>query len=322
MKNNPDKTIVITDSGFGGLSVLAQIYENLKNDKIYFPLNLFFIEALPKNCKGYPWQGYSLMPDKETKVKVFDNFLSGAERNFNPTLLAVACNTLSAIIRDTGFYRNNSDKILNIIDIGLERFKQIQIEKDAYLIILATETTISGDIHRQWLIKNRIFKNEKIIPLFPNPKANYPLLIETEPYSQKTYKITEDMLLKGLEKVGSSQRLEPTPVIYLYLGCTHFGFIQNTYYDILNKAGFKKIIFINPNDDMAEKVTDFIKKLNHENDMKNSTYPINIKIYSQFTLTSEQISSGSRLIGNISPAIADALKNYTVKDDITDPWRE
>ncbi len=293
---------------------MARIYENLKNDKIYSPLNLFFIEALPKNCKGYPWQGYSLMPDKETKVKVFDNFLIGTERNFHPILLAVACNTLSAIIRDTGFYRNNSDKILNIIDIGLERFKQIQREKDAYLIILATETTISGDIHRQWLIKNRIFENEKIIPLFPHPGANYPLLIETEPYSQKTYKITEEMLLKGLEKIPAD-----SPVIYLYLGCTHFGFIQDIYQDILNKAGFKKIIFVNPNDDMAENVTGLIRKLNHES---NTPYPINIKIYSQFTLTSEQISSGSRLIGNISPAIADALKNYTVKDDITDPWRE
>ena len=95
--------------------------------------------------------------------------------------------------------------------------------------------------------------------------------------------------------------------------------MAKTYRDVLNKAGLKKIIFINPNEDMAENVTDFIRKLNHGS---NTPYPINIKIYSQFTLTSEQIFSGSQLIGNISPTIANALKNYTVKDDITDPWRE
>ncbi|MEZ4528996.1 MAG: hypothetical protein R2941_24050, partial [Desulfobacterales bacterium] len=224
MKKNNAKTVIITDSGFGGLSVLAGAYEALKQEKFSFPLNLFFVEALPKNCHGYPWKGYSLMPDTETRVKVFNNFLNGLMHHFQPDMTAIVCNTLSAIVRETDFYQNHGDNILNIIDTGLAKCGMMEREKDACIIILATQPTISSDMHRNGLVEKGIFSNEQIIALAFPPEANYPLLIETEPESAKTRAVTAEILSKAFDRIPSKETMG-----YVYLGCTHFGFVQSQY---------------------------------------------------------------------------------------------
>jgi len=315
MKKAKAKTIIITDSGFGGLSVLAGAYEALKEERFSFPLNLFFAEALPKNCPGYPWKGYSLMPDTETRIKVFNNVLKGMMHHFQPEMIAIVCNTLSAIVRETEFYQNHGDKILNIIDTGLAECGRMEREKDACIIILATQPTISSDMHRKGLADKGIFPNERIIPLAFPPDANYPLLIETEPESAKTQAVTAETLSKAFDLIPSKDTM-----IYVYLGCTHFGFVQNQYFEVLHKAGFRNVRIINPNTDMTRQVVQHIRDMNIVGEDK--VYPLKTEVYSQFVLTREQVNSGSALISGISPAIAEALRQYTLKNDITEAWKE
>ncbi len=313
MKEN-QKTFIITDSGFGGLSVLAGAYEALKEERFSFPLNLFFVEALPKNCYGYPWKGYSLMPDTETRVKVFNNFLTGVMQHFQPERIAVVCNTLSVIVRETDFYQKHGNKIFSIIDAGLAECSRMEREKDACIIILATQPTISSDMHRMGLVEKGIFPNERIIPLAFPPEANYPLLIETEPESAKTFAVTEQTLSKAFDRIPSEETM-----VYVYLGCTHFGFVQSQYVEVLNKAGFRNVRIINPNTDMTRQVVEHIRNMNTG---ENRIYPLQTKVYSQFVLTREQVDSGSALISGISPDIADALRHYTLKNDIILAWKE
>jgi glutamate racemase len=309
------RTILITDSGFGGISVLAQVYESLKHERFPFPLNLFFVEALPKNCPGYPWQGYSLMPDRQIKVKVFNNFLNGAMTHFQPELIAVVCNTLSALAQETDFFSRFPQKALDIMEAGFETLGTLKIEEDARMIILGTETTISSDIHRRWLLENAVFPNERIIPLAFEAGAHYPLRIETEPHSAETFSVTEQTLSKAIAKMPDRN----VPV-YVYLGCTHFGFVEYQYRQILNKAGYERVNIINPNSAMTRKVLSFIRNLSDSNP-GNRTYPPQVRVYSQFALTDAQINSGSALVAEISAPVADALRGYIFKNDITEPWK-
>ena len=302
------KRIIITDSGFGGLTVLGEAYEIMKSDMFCFPVELCFVDALPKNCNGYPWKGYSLMPDEETKIKVFNNFLRGLKRDFNPDIIAVACNTLSVIAKKTEFYKNNSNKILDIVEVGLNELKESQLDEDSYLIILGTETTISSDIHRQWLIKNGYFSADRILPAAFPAKLNYPLLIETEPGSKKTYEVSQQILANAVEEINSGDS-----TIYIYLGCTHFSFVKDQYIDILRKLGFGKTQIIDPGPRMTEEIVNYVRG-NDEGFVKD--YILETKVYSQFSLTPEQISSGTKLINKISPTIAESLKDYSLKRDI------
>ncbi len=317
MEEKSEKNIVITDSGFGGLSVLAAVYENLRHEK--FPLHLSFAEALPKNCPGYPWQGYSLMPDRKTKVKVFHNFLTGLEKHFRPDRIALVCNTLSAIVQETDYYARNREKIINIIDTGLEECSRLEIEDRACIIILGTQTTVSSDIHRRGLAEKGIFPHDRILPIAFAPEDHYPLRIETEPESAGTWDISQKTLEKAFPFIPDSG----TPV-YVYLGCTHFGFVQHHYIRILQKAGFGNVKIINPNQAMTEKLTTEIRKIyagqNRESSLVSNG--IRTEIYSQFLLSPEQISSGAALIAGISPTVSRKLKEYIFKNDITEKWEE
>jgi hypothetical protein len=165
-------------------------------------------------------------------------------------------------------------------------------------------------------LEKGILHDERIIPIAFAPEDNYPLLIETEPDSLKTRNVTQKTLAGAFPLIPS-----PNSPVYVYLGCTHFGFVQEQYIRILYGAGFRNVKIINPNEAMTRKVTEHIRQMDTGASGK-AVYPINTDIYSQFVLSPEQLSSGIALISGISPAIAGKLKHYIFKNDITESWKE
>lgn len=308
-------TVIITDSGFGGLSVLAEVYERVKHVRFSRPVNLFFVEALPKNCQGYPWNGYSLMPDRDTRVQVLDNVLTGVTKSFHPSMIAVVCNTLSVILKDTAFYKSCPGMFIDVVDAGMNALKNVSFQNDAFMVILGTQPTIDSDIHRRMLTDRQILPENRIIPAPFPPDANYPLLIETEPESEKTIRIAGQVLEKALTEIPANA------AIYVYLGCTHFGFVEHHYRNILKTKGFNRVWTVNPNGTMTEEIIRRLEALKSTNENHRS-FHARLKVYSQFELTTRQMASGDTLIRPISVNTADALGHYTLKTDIAEPWKD
>ena len=108
-----DISLLITDSGLGGLSVCADIVENLIKYRPCEHAKLTYFNAWPEQNRGY-----NLLPDMSERIRVFNCALEAMEK-FKPDMIMIACNTLSTIYPRTGFSRRTKVPVMGIIDLGV-----------------------------------------------------------------------------------------------------------------------------------------------------------------------------------------------------------
>ena len=78
-------TIVATDSGLGGLSVVADLERKLQSARIFKKAHLVFFNALFSNESGY-----TQISSRDEKIRIFNNTLFSIEDNYSPDLLLIA----------------------------------------------------------------------------------------------------------------------------------------------------------------------------------------------------------------------------------------
>ena len=93
-------SLVIADSGMGGLSICADIVNGLQARRSYRTVSLTYFNAWPEQDRGY-----NLLPDMAERIRVFDRAL-GAMLRFQPDRILIACNTLSALYAHTPFSKH------------------------------------------------------------------------------------------------------------------------------------------------------------------------------------------------------------------------
>src|SRR5512142_1162434 len=103
--------ILITDSGVGGLSVVAYAERFVRTHGFGEPVRLTFANAAPENDYGY-----NSMPSREVKLQTFDRFLRKVTERYAPDSIYVACNTLSVILPDTAYVREASIPVKGIVE--------------------------------------------------------------------------------------------------------------------------------------------------------------------------------------------------------------
>lgn len=294
--------IVITDSGLGGLSVAAQLYENLIEAKFQGNAELIYVNALPEQG-----QGYNTMSENVQKIRVFNNVLHGINRRFNPDLVAIACNTLSVIVDQTNYYRDHKNQIIDIVKMGLNTFiKNIQKARADSVIILGTETTIEKGVHRSFLIEHG-FVEGKIIGQICSGLASE---IEKDYQSIQTRELAEKCLKSALKWLNNKD----LQTLYIYLACTHYGYILQEFERVLLQEGISQFVIFNPNQSM---VNDLYKKIFTNSRENRLSFKISkIEIYSRCAILPQEVDSISELISNYSPDTANALKEYTIESDL------
>ncbi|HID40176.1 MAG TPA: hypothetical protein EYP36_11780, partial [Calditrichaeota bacterium] len=216
--------IVITDSGLGGLNVAAKLVGMLKNEPVFPTPELIFVNALPETNKGY-----NTMPHMNKKIITFNRVLEGIEHHFTPVIIAIACNTLSAIVDRTKYYKDNQNKIINIIDIAVEMlFQNIYDIWKANLIILGTETTILSGVYQNHFKKAGINKKQ-VIPTICSGLAS---AIELDSQSESTRQIIDRCISVAFERIENRQNKS-----YVLLACTHYGYVANQIYNSFQRKG-------------------------------------------------------------------------------------
>src|ERR1043166_4527372 len=102
---------LITDSGVGGLSVVAYAERFVRTRGFPEPVRLTFANAAPENDYGY-----NAMPSREAKIETFDRFLRNVTERFAPDVIYVACNTLSVLLPDTPSVAHAAIPVKGIIE--------------------------------------------------------------------------------------------------------------------------------------------------------------------------------------------------------------
>jgi len=290
-------TVLVTDSGLGGLSVCADLDHRARATGRYRVLNIIFCNALPEAS-----QGYNRMPSVERKIGVFDDALAGMARWYGPDALLVACNTLSVLIPRTAFVQSSPLPVLGIVEMGVDAMtERLSADSTSTGIVFGTETTIATGTHRDLLLARGIAADRIVTQACPDLAGE----IETDARSETVSTAIDRFAGEAMGSVGR----KGSPLV-AGLCCTHYGYCGEMFGSSLRRAGAADVTVVNPNSRMSD-------VLFPGGAARRSTSPqITVRVVSRAVITPAEAASIGRLLEPVSPATAAALRAYELKRDL------
>lgn len=288
MSDKKQITLLVTDSGLGGLSVCAGMAARFAHDARYDRIQLVYFNAWPEQYKGY-----NHYPDPSDRPKVFHNALA-AMAQFNPDHIYIACNTLSVIYPFTRFAKETKIPVTGIVDHGVEMiYNALTSDPSAWAVIFATPATIHGNSHKTALVERGI-NPERIIT---QECLNLAGKIERAPFSDEVKTCIDEnaaQAARNLKNAGST--------VYAGLCCTHFGYCKNIFSSALARHSGRKIKNLNPNEALIDAAC---RKI-----IAGGSPQMSIDIVSRVRWEPSRIDAYDRLLSKVSPDVVNALKNY------------
>ena len=301
--NTMKKTILVTDSGLGGLSVFTDIAAGLAKASLWPRVSMIYFNAWPEQTRGYNHQ-----PDMVAKARVFNNALE-AMNAYEPDMILIACNTLSVIYPFTEFSRTSAIPVTGIVDHGIEMIAQaLESEPESCVIIFGTPTTADAGSHALGLIKKGIEK-QRIISQGCVDLAGK---IERNPFGHEVEQRVRENVAQAVQRCDKK-----FTKVFAALCCTHFGYCKDLFEKHLKQqitagqANDHKIYFeiLNPNERMAQNV------LAPEQE-KPFKADIDMQIVSRVEWEASRIDAYEQLLQSKSQPVVLALKQYELNAEL------
>lgn len=290
------RSILVTDSGLGGLSVFNDIANRLEQGSPWEEVKLVYFNAWPA-----PHRGYNHFGTEEKRARIFDNALF-AMAAFDPDVILIACNTLSVIYPHTGFSTVSGIHVEGIVDHGVQMlYVNLVADPDSVAVVLGTPTTIEARSHEKELMRLGIGR-DRIINIGCTNLAGW---IEREPFSPTVEEMIQGFVRETAAKLGDFNGR-----VYAALCCTHFGYRQELFEAAFSRWVRAEVTILNPNLRMAQQV--------FERDDDTTAFPtrVDLKIVSKAVWSDEQVGAYLKLLPDISIATRDALTNYKLNNEL------
>jgi glutamate racemase len=295
-------TIVITDSGLGGLSVVADAAEKFKKHPAFKQVNLVFVNALFSDQFGY-----NGLQTREEKLRVFSNALESMHDLYTPDIILVACNTLSVLIPDTEFAKASPVPVVGIVEEGVEQIaEQLGDNKAARNIIFATKTTVDEGTHKNLLLEQGFTDTQIMTQSCPQLTQH----IEQGYDSEYTEMLIDAYVDEALSKMGDARG--PLSVSF---NCTHFGYSLESWKLAFSSRGVEVSAFLDPN----RKMIDFMLPATLPGRFPESD--VKVKVVSMIEIPGDRQDSIGRWLHAVSPVTETALSAYELKADLFE-WRD
>ncbi|NOX33248.1 MAG: hypothetical protein GXP56_05855 [Deltaproteobacteria bacterium] len=296
--NRSGKTILVTDSGLGGMSVFARIANLVFKKSPWQDVSMIYFNAWPTKERGY-----NHFKTMDQKARVFNNALNAMAR-FKPDMILIACNTLSVIYPFTRFSRDAGTRVFGIVDHGVQMIHEsLMADKDSQAIIFGTPTTIAEKTHQKKLSKMGIDPGR----ITGQGCTDLAGKIERNPFDGSVAK----MIHANVSTAVSNMRMS-TGKIFAALFCTHFGYSRDIFQKALSKKVNGEVIILNPNEKMADQVFEGQAE-------KNISSPvIKTRVVSRVCLEPARIDAYTKLLKGVSPLAVKALARYEWKADLFD----
>lgn len=295
-------TVVVTDSGLGGLSVVADAARKLTELRAFRHVDIVFSNALFSDQGGY-----NSLPDRADKIRVFDRALQGIERRDAPDLILVACNTLSVLVDDTEFVTAGHPSVIGIVDAGVRLIaERLAADSTSRVILFATETTVAEGTHRAALVARGIRPDRMILQPCP----------ELASYIEKGFDSPETRLLVDAyveDALGRAGNIDGP--IYVSLNCTHYGYAMAAWREAFAARGVPVAGFLNPNLTMIDGLWSDPARA------RVDSVEVRVRVVSMVEIPQETIDSLGGLLQQQSPTTATALREYQLIPDLF-LWRD
>jgi glutamate racemase len=283
-------TVVVTDSGLGGLSVVAGVERRASRSRAFRKVRLVFVNAIPNARRGY-----NKMAPAE-KAAVFHEALQVMQRRFRPDAILIACNTLSVVYPETRFARSASVPVIGIVGLGVDLLAEALTRRpDSIAMIYGTETTIESGAHREGLLKRGIPAGR--IVTVPCPDLAGKIQNDAASTEVKT-------AVAGFVRAGMAA-LPPDPHLVVGLCCTHYGYSSALFARSAQEAGAGPVEVLNPNDRMSDLLFLGSRERPHSEAITR------VAVYSRAELNPGAKQNIADLVRAESPKTAAALLAYT-----------
>ena len=238
--------ILITDSGVGGLSVVAYAERFVRTHGLGEPVRLTFANAAPANDYGY-----NSMPTRGEKLATFDRFLRNVAERFAPDSIYVACNTLSVLLPDTPWLADAPIPIQGIVETGAGLLlRALEADPTSVAMIFGTQTTIDSGIYPRLLVERGVEPSRIVSQACPG-------LADTISEDREGTKTRAEIRGWVAAAIGKMQHAG-APVVAC-LACTHYGYRKELFASAFEEAGVRAVV-LNPNeravDDIFPRPTD------------------------------------------------------------------
>lgn len=289
------KTLLVTDSGLGGLSVFVEIVNQLKAASPWQSVRLIYFNAWPESGRGY-----NHFPDMEMKARVFDSAMTAMGR-YQPDRIFIACNTLSVIYPETPFSRRNHIAVTGIVDDGADMiYEALSADPESRVVIFGTPTTTTARSHETRL-RERGIAAHRIINQGCIDLAGK---IERDPYSDIVPAMIDDNVKQAADRMATSGGK-----VFGALCCTHFGYCRDRFMAAMEKYISPDAAILNPNETMARRA--LRKETGTTADPEMSMH-----IVSRIPWETHRIDAYSRMLAAVSPETVAALKNYELNPEL------
>lgn len=294
--------LVVTDSGLGGVSIAADVAKRMEEYGVFKNVEVIFFNAQPHKRSGY-----NSMENTEQKVDVFNNALNAIDKNLNPDLILIGCNTLSVLYDYTEYSKDAKIPVIGIVEAGVDLINdRIKDKSNAKVLLFATKTTVEQDQHKKDLIKLGN-KGENIITQACPKLAGR---IERGPNRDTTKSLVNIYVKDVLKKYKKSAEQ-----LFVSYNCTHYGYVDNLFKEAFRNNNIEVNEFLDPNPFMAN----FMFSEKYINRYEDSQ--VFVRIVSQPELSPGKLAAIYGLIAPVSPKTADALFEYTFTPDYFE-WKE
>jgi glutamate racemase len=295
--DSDDVTIAVTDSGLGGLDVVADLERRLREAHVFRNVHIVFFNALFS-----PSGGYNSLASREDKIRHFDRALASLSQRYEPDVIVVACNTLSVLIPDTAFAPEGRVPLVSIVEPGVALMAEfLRDTPNGQVLLFATRTTVEEDSHRAALARAGHDPKRVITQSCPELAST----IERGFDSEDTELLIATFVDEAVEKLGA-----PSGPVSISLNCSHYPYAQTLWLSSLEEYGLGPLSVLNPNREMV----DLLLAPAPEGRFRETR--IAVTVVSKVEISELRRHSVGRAIRGLSSPTADALLAYELLPEL------
>jgi glutamate racemase len=262
--------ILITDSGVGGLSVVAYAERFVRTRGFTEPVRLTFGNAAPANDYGY-----NSMPTREAKLETFARFLRNVTARYAPDMIYVACNTLSVLRPD----------LPGIVETGVDLVARA-LTPQAVALIFATQTTTDSGTYSR-LLQERGVDASRIV------SQACPGLADVISEDRSGVRASAEIRRWVAEAMAKVPRRD-APIVAC-LACTHYGYRRDAF-----AAALPCATVIDPNESAVGDIFD----------RSGDVHEVDVSFVTRYALPPATVETLTWLLREISPKTVAAMQHF------------
>jgi len=294
-------TLAFTDSGLGGLAIMADAAARFESSGIAKKVNLVFFNALFSNESGY-----NSLPSRDAKLRVFGRALDALARTTRPDLIVIGCNTLSVIYADTAFAHATRIPVHGIVEPGVELFRrELQRNPSASLVLFGTETTLGENSHRAALLAAGVPASRIVTKACPELAA----YIENNWQGDDT-----ELMVASFVDDAAAALPNPRPPVLAGLVCSHYGYAQEAWQRAFAASGLRLQGLLDPNAALVDNLCP------PRTAGRPGRTEVTARVLSMVEIPAGRRQSLGVWLERVSPAVAAALAGYELHPDLFE-WR-